>query len=505
METKKILKKQRKAEQKLKERMAKLEKQNAEDVIVQEETSEEEEKHQVIQRERRQSNVSEGSVRKDRANSAEAGQAKEKQSVKKEEEKEGESDKYFSTLEFKDLPLSEYTAKAIEGLGFTKCTEIQARSIPHILNGRDVLGAAKTGSGKTMAFMLPAVELLYKAQFTPKQGLGVLVISPTRELAMQNYKWARDLLQYHSKTHGVVIGGAKRSSEAHMLKKGVNLLVATPGRLLDHLQNTPGFVFHNLQMLIIDEADAILKIGFEEEMNQIIKILPKNRVTLLFSATMTKKVEDLCRLSLKNPVLVEVNKEASSATVSNLEQGYVVIDPAKKFQLLYTFLKKNLKKKIMVFMSSCNAVKFYSDLLNYVDIPVKDIHGKQKQQKRTSTYFEFCQAETGVLLCTDVAQRGLDFPQVDWIVQYDPPDDPEDYIHRVGRTARGANGKGRALLFLLEHELGFLRYLKQSKIKPNEYEFPENKLANMHEQFMKLIERNYYLNCSAKDGYRSYL
>ena len=356
-----------------------------------------------------------------------------------------------------------------------------------------------------MAFMLPAVELLYKAQFTPKQGLGVLVISPTRELAMQNYKWARDLLQYHSKTHGVVIGGAKRSSEAHMLKKGINLLVATPGRLLDHLQNTPGFVFHNLQMLIIDEADAILKIGFEEEMNQIIKILPKNRVTLLFSATMTKKVEDLCRLSLKNPVLIEVSKEASSATVSNLEQGYVVIDPAKKFQLLYTFLKKNLKKKIMVFMSSCNAVKFYSDLLNYVDIPVKDIHGKQKQQKRTSTYFEFCQAETGVLLCTDVAQRGLDFPQVDWIVQYDPPDDPEDYIHRVGRTARGADGKGRALLFLLEHELGFLRYLKQSKIKPNEYEFPENKLANMHEQFMKLIERNYYLNCSAKDGYRSYL
>jgi ATP-dependent RNA helicase DDX18/HAS1 len=129
----------------------------------------------------------------------------------------------------------------------------------------------------------------------------------------------------------VVIGGAKRSSEAHMLQKGVNLLVATPGRLLDHLQNTKGFVFHNLQMLIIDEADAILKIGFEEEMNQIIKILPKNRVTLLFSATMTKKVEDLCRLSLKNPVLVEVAKEATSATVSNLEQGYVVIDPAKKF------------------------------------------------------------------------------------------------------------------------------------------------------------------------------
>ena len=157
----------------------------------------------------------------------------------------------------------------------------------------------------------------------------------------------------------------------------------------------------------------------------------------------------------------------------------IIKNPAIKFQLLFTFLRKNKKKKIMVFMSSCNAVKFYSDLLNYVDIPVKDIHGKQKQQKRTSTYFEFCQAESGTLLCTDVAQRGLDFPNVDWIVQFDPPDDPDDYIHRVGRTARGADGAGRALLFIYEHELGFLRYLKQQKIRPNEYEFPESKLANI--------------------------
>lgn len=191
-------------------------------------------------------------------------------------------------------------------------------------------------------------------------------------------------------------------------------------------------------MLIIDEADAILKIGFEEEMNKIIKLLPqKARTTCLFSATMTKKVEDLCRLSLKNPVLVEVARNSENSTNDTLEQGYVVCDAADKFKLLFTFLRKNLKKKVMVFMSSCNAVKFYSDLLNYVDIPVKDIHGKQKQQKRTSTYFEFCQAESGILLCTDVAQRGLDFPKVDWVIQFDPPDDPEDYIHRVGRTGRG--------------------------------------------------------------------
>ena len=387
---------------------------------------------------------------------------------------------YFSSIKLSELPLSEPTQKAIKDLGFDKATEIQARSIPHILNGRDVLGQAKTGSGKTMAYMIPAVEMLRRAHFTPKNGTGVLIIAPTRELAMHNYKWARDLLQHHNETHGVVIGGAKRSSEANQLKKGVNLLVATPGRLLDHLENTKGFVFHNIQMLIIDEADAILKIGFEEEMNKIIKLLPaKARTTCLFSATMTKKVEDLCRLSLKNPVLVEVARDSVNSTNDTLEQGYVVVDAADKFKLLFTFLRKNLQKKVMVFMSSCNAVKFYADLLNYVDIPVKDIHGKQKQQKRTSTYFEFCQADKGILLCTDVAQRGLDFPKVDWVIQFDPPDDPEDYIHRVGRTGRGAEGGGKALIFILESELGFLRFLRQKKVRPNEYEFPSSKLANI--------------------------
>ena len=145
-------------------------------------------------------------------------------------------------------------------------------------------------------------------------------------------------------------------------------------------------------------------------------------------------------------------------------------------------------------MSSCNAVKFYSDLLNYVDMPVKDIHGKQKQQKRTSTYFDFCKQETGVLLCTDVAQRGLDFPNVDWIVQYDPPDDPEDYIHRVGRTARGDQKAGRALLLLLDSEVGFLEFLKKANVSLNEFEFSEHKLAKITAQYEKLIKKNYFLH-----------
>lgn len=308
------------------------------------------------------------------------------------EEKPGEEEKkeeYFAQVRFDKLDISDLSKSSLKKMEYEVCTPIQERSIPELLKGRDVLGAAKTGSGKTLAYMIPAVELLYKAGFNIKNGTGVIVITPTRELALQNYNVARDLLFYHSKTHGVIMGGAKRSTEANLLKKGINLLVATPGRLLDHLENTEGFVFQNLKMLIIDEADAILKIGFEEEMNKILKLLPKKRQTVLFSATQTRKVEDLCRVSLKDPFMVEVARKSVSATVSNLEQGYVKIDADQKFRLLFTFLRKNLKKKVMVFMSTCNAVKFYSDLLNYVDVPVKDIHGKQNQQKRTSTYFDF--------------------------------------------------------------------------------------------------------------------
>ncbi|KAJ3327813.1 ATP-dependent RNA helicase [Blyttiomyces sp. JEL0837] len=303
------------------------------------------------------------------------------------------------------------------------------------------------------------------------------------------------------------MGGANLKSEAERLVKGVNLLVATPGRLLDHLQNTKGFIFKNLKILIIDEADRILEAGFEEEMHQIIKILPNERQTMLFSATQTTKVEDLARVSLKKaPLYINVDEHQDKATVEGLEQGYVVCESDQRFLVLFTFLKKNMrKKKIIVFFSSCNSVKYHSELLNYIDIPVLDLHGNQKQQKRTNTFFEFCNAEHGILLCTDVAARGLDIPHVDWIIQFDPPDDPRDYIHRVGRTARGSNKNGRALLFLLPSELGFLRYLKQAKVPLNEYQFPANKIANVQSQLEKLVEKNYYLRKSAMDGYRSYL
>ncbi|XP_066279182.1 ATP-dependent RNA helicase DDX18-like isoform X3 [Branchiostoma lanceolatum] len=408
----------------------------------------------------------------------------------------------FSTLEEK---VCEPTLKGVADMTFTCMTEIQAKSIPPLLEGRDILAAAKTGSGKTLAFLIPAVELMYKLKFMPRNGTGVIVLSPTRELAMQTYGVLKELLKYHCHTYGLIMGGTSRSSEADKLAKGINIVVATPGRLLDHMQNTPQFMYKNLQCLVIDEADRILEVGFEEELKQIVRLLPKRRQTMLFSATQTRKIEDLARVSLKKePLYVGVDDNKDQATVEGLEQGYVVCPSEKRFLLLFTFLKKNRKKKIMVFFSSCMSVKYHYELLNYIDLPVMAIHGRQKQTKRTTTFFQFCNSDTGTMLCTDVAARGLDIPAVDWIVQFDPPDDPKEYIHRVGRTAR-AGGRGHALLILRPEELGFLRYLKAAKVPLNEFEFSWSKIADIQPQLEKLIDKNYFLHKSAMEGYKSYV
>ncbi|TYI72497.1 hypothetical protein E1A91_D07G066000v1 [Gossypium mustelinum] len=436
-----------------------------------------------------------------------------------EEEQEGEKEEIkekmniggsgiMSTESFESLGLSEPTIKAIKEMGFQFMTQIQARAIPPLMVGKDVLGAARTGSGKTLAFLVPAVELLYNVQFTPRNGTGVIT-----------HAVAKDLLKYHSQTLGLVIGGSARRGEAERIVKGVNLLVATPGRLLDHLQNTKGFIYKNLKCLMIDEADRILEANFEEEMKQIIKYLPKqNRQTALFSATQTKKLKlsSLFGVTLwlrtlpachfrTTPIYIDVDDGRKKVTNEGLQQGYCVVHSSKRFILLYSFLKRNMSKKVMVFLSSCNSVKFHAELLRYIHVDCLDIHGKQKQQKRTTTFFDFCKAEKGILLCTDVAARGLDIPAMDWILQYDPPDEPKEYIHRVGRTARGEGAKGNALLFLIPEELQFLRYLKSAKVPVKEYEFDEKKLANVQSHLEKLVENNYYLNKSAKDAYRSYI
>ncbi|OBZ73336.1 ATP-dependent RNA helicase HAS1 [Grifola frondosa] len=329
----------------------------------------------------------------------------------------------FSTLE-----LSNATEKGLEDMGLVNMTPIQAKAIPVLLAGKDVLGAARTGSGKTLAFLIPAIELLHRLKFKPMNGTGIIIISPTRELALQIFGVAKELMQYHSQTCGLVMGGAKMGAESQRLAKGVSLLVATPGRLLDHLLHTEGFIFRNLKALVIDEADRILEIGFEEQMKQIIRILPENRQSMLFSATQTTKVADLARMSLRpGSIRIDIDGEERTSTVATLSQGYVVCHSDQRFLLLYpSYAKIELRK---------------------------------------------------------------------W----------SSFSLAVIRTPSRAGNVGKSLLFLLESELGFLRYLKEAKVPLNEYSFPQNQIANVQSQLEKLIQNNFYLHQSAKDGYRAYL
>lgn len=271
--------------------------------------------------------------------------------------------------------VSTETLKAIDDMGFSTMTEIQAKSILPLLDGRDLVGAARTGSGKTLAFLIPAVELIKKLKFMPRNGTGIIIISPTRELSMQTFGVLKELMAHHNHTYGLIMGGANRSVEAEKLAKGINIVVATPGRLLDHLQNTGDFLYKNLQCLIIDEVDRILEIGFEEDLKQIINLLPKRRQTMLFSATQTDKIDALTKLALKRePIYVGVDDNKETATVTGLEQGYIVCPSDKRLLVLFTFLKKNRKKKVMVFFSSCMSVKYHHELFNYIDLPVTSIH-----------------------------------------------------------------------------------------------------------------------------------
>ncbi|KAF2085609.1 putative ATP-dependent RNA helicase [Saccharata proteae CBS 121410] len=408
---------------------------------------------------------------------------------------------------FSDLPLDPKTLAGLAdmGLGDKEPTEIQKKAIPPALAGKDILGAAKTGSGKTLAFLIPAVEMLRSLKYKPRNGTGVVVISPTRELALQIFGVARELMAQHSQTFGIVMGGANKFAETQKLEKGVNLLVATPGRLLDHLRETKGFVYRNLKTLIIDETDRLLESGFEDELRAIISILPSDRQTLLFSATQSTEVRDLARISLRpGPLYISVDHHATEATNSGLEQGFTICEADKRFLLLFTFLKKHAaKKKIIIFTSSCASCQFLSELLNFIDLPTLCLHGKQKQQKRTNTFYEFVNSKTGALICTDVAARGLDIPAVDWVIQLDPPDDPREYIHRVGRTARGANTRGRSLIVLQPQEVGFIHHLREARVPLVEYDTP--KLLPIQSQLEKLIGQNYYLQKAAKDGYKSYI
>ncbi|CAN1318769.1 DEAD-box ATP-dependent RNA helicase 32 [Linum perenne] len=378
---------------------------------------------------------------------------------------DGSFSSYSAAAKFSELPLSQKTIDALRKSDYVNMTEIQRASLPHALCGRDVLGAAKTGSGKTLAFVIPVLEKLHRERWGPEDGVGSIIISPTRELAAQLFDVLKNVGKFHNFSAGLLIGGRKDVDMEKERVNELNILVCTPGRLLQHMDETPNFDCSQLQILVLDEADRILDVGFKKSLNAIVSQLPKHRQTFLFSATQTKSVQDLARLSLKDPEYISVHEKADSATPSRLQQTAMIVPLDQKLDMLWSFVKAHLNSKIIVFLSTCKQVKFVFEAFKKLrpGIPLKCLHGRMKQERRSNIYSQFCE-QRSVLFSTDVAARGLDFNKaVDWVVQMDCPEDVESYIHRVGRTARYLSG-GRSVLFLAPSEMIMLEKLKAAKV-----------------------------------------
>ncbi|KAL0000835.1 hypothetical protein SO802_014616 [Lithocarpus litseifolius] len=373
--------------------------------------------------------------------------------------------RYAGATRFDQLPLSKKTVDGLRDAGYVEMTDVQRATLPHALCGRDILGAAKTGSGKTLAFVIPVLEKLYRVTWGPEDGVGSIIISPTRELAGQLFDVLKTVGKRHNFSAGLLIGGRKDIDTEKEHVNRLNILVCTPGRLLQHMDETPNFECSLLQVLVLDEADRILDVGFKKALNAIVSQLPKNRQTLLFSATQTKSVQDLARLSLKDPEYLSVHEESVTSTPNLLQQTAMVVPLDQKLDMLWSFIKSHLNSKILVFLSSCKQVKFVYEAFKKLrpGIPLKCLHGRMKQGRRMGIYSEFCE-QRSVLFSTDVASRGLDFNKaVDWVVQVDCPEDVKAYIHRAGRTARYHSG-GRSVLFLMPSEMKMLEKLQAQKV-----------------------------------------
>jgi ATP-dependent RNA helicase DDX10/DBP4 len=407
---------------------------------------------------------------------------------------------------FSDLPLSDPTARGLTASHYKVLTDIQSRAISHALKGRDILGAAKTGSGKTLAFLVPVLENLYRKQWTEYDGLGALILAPTRELAIQIFEVLRKVGRYHAFSAGLVIGGKSLREEQERLGR-MNILVCTPGRMLQHLDQTAMLETNNLKLLVMDEADRILDMGFQKTVDAIIDHLPKERQTMLFSATQTKKVGDLARLSLQDPEYVAVHETAAAATPSTLQQHYTITPLATKLDVLWSFIRSNLKSKTVVFLSSGKQVRFVYESFRHLQpgIPLMHLHGKQKQGGRLDITTKFSQSQHAVLFATDVAARGLDFPAVDWVIQVDCPEDSDTYIHRVGRTARYER-IGRAVIFLdPSEEKGMLKRLEQKKVPIEKINIKANKQQSIKSQLQNMCFKDPELKYLGQKAFISYV
>ncbi|KAL1524656.1 hypothetical protein AB1Y20_019543 [Prymnesium parvum] len=407
--------------------------------------------------------------------------------------------------------LSPPTLAALDLLGFDTATPVQEATIPRLLRHQDVAVQACTGSGKTLAFVIPLFELLARRDDPLRRHeVGALVIEPTRELAVQVRTVAQRLAEaHHGFTLMLMVGGTDVHAETQAFREhGAHVLIGTPGRLHDAMQRLKEMSFRELELLVLDEADRLLDMGFEASLNSILQRLPKQRRTGLFSATQTDEVLQLVRAGLRNPVKVEVKvralpKEAATgaaqggkakvqATPSSLRNFYMICEQQEKLPQLVRFLRAQLdaKMKVMVYFLTCACVDYYAAVLPLLaqlkGANVRPLHGKLSPQTRTRTYEWFVSQHAGAaLLCTDVAARGLDIPDVDWIVQFDAPQDPNAFVHRVGRTARMGRS-GQSLLFLRPKEDMYIQFLQVRKVPLEQMEAPQA-LPSLRPEMTKLL------------------
>ncbi|XP_022941834.1 DEAD-box ATP-dependent RNA helicase 18 [Cucurbita moschata] len=388
----------------------------------------------------------------------------------------GDGNQALTSTRFSDLepPLSAPVLEALAQLGFEFCTPVQAATIPLLCSHKDVAVDAATGSGKTLAFVVPVVEILRRCSSSrpkPHQVMGI-IISPTRELSSQIYSVALPIVSTLSNIKSVLlVGGADVKEDMNKIEEeGANLLIGTPGRLFDMMERMENLDFRNFEVLILDEADRLLDMGFQRQITSIISRLPKLRRTGLFSATQTEAVEELSKAGLRNPIRVEVRAEtqlAPSRTPSSLHIEYLECEADKKSTQLVDILVKNKSKKIIVYFMTCACVDYWGVVLPQLTLlkgfSLIPLHGKMKQTAREKALASFVSLSSGVLLCTDVAARGLDIPGVDCILQYDPPQDPNVFVHRVGRTAR-LGREGNAIVFLLPKEEAYIEFLSIRRV-----------------------------------------
>lgn len=360
---------------------------------------------------------------------------------------------------FEDLALSKSIQKAVFEVGYTNPTPIQEQSIPLVLAGKDLIGCAQTGTGKTAAFAIPIIHQLHRIVGSSKKAkqIRALVVTPTRELAVQIGQNFDTYAKYTNLTQLTIFGGVSQNPQVDTIKNGIDILIATPGRLLDlHKQ---GFIdLDHLHTLVLDEADQMLDMGFVNDVKKIVKLTPKNRQTLFFSATMPIAIRELAEMFLTNPETVTVSPVSSTA--EKVEQKVYFVEKGEKRNLLYHLIKNDNLTDVLVFSRTKHGADNVVKALRKNNIAAEAIHGDKSQNARQRVLEAFKNKEVGVLVATDIAARGIDIDQLPFVINFDIPNIPETYVHRIGRTGRAGNG-GIAISFCGKDEHGYWKDIQK--------------------------------------------